>query len=114
MCFRAKGHGGALGCCFGATHNGQQVYTYFPNNLLTEVLGLVKAQQVKNAVIVPVGSKGGFFPKQIPATASREERNQGGIAAYRTFISSLLDLPGNLIDGKVQQPAGQGNSRPLI
>lgn len=92
-------------CRFGKVARGGLRWSDRRDDYRTEVLGLVKAQQVKNAVIVPVGSKGGFFPKQIPATASREERNQGGIAAYRTFISSLLDLTGNLIDGKVQQPA---------
>ncbi|MEM0898671.1 MAG: NAD-glutamate dehydrogenase domain-containing protein, partial [Pseudomonadota bacterium] len=56
----------------------------------TEVLGLVKAQQVKNAVIVPVGAKGGFFPKQLPTNATRDEFNEAGRQAYIIFISSLL------------------------
>jgi len=58
----------------------------------TEVLGLVKAQQVKNAVIVPVGSKGGFFVKQPPAGGDRDAYLQEGIACYKTFISGLLDI----------------------
>ncbi|NWG46027.1 MAG: NAD-glutamate dehydrogenase [Alphaproteobacteria bacterium] len=58
----------------------------------TEVLGLVKAQQVKNAVIVPVGSKGGFFPKRLPETGSREEIQAEAIESYKIFISGLLDL----------------------
>jgi len=57
-----------------------------------EVLGLVKAQQVKNSVIVPVGSKGGFFPKQLPQNGTRDEVQTEAISAYTTFISGLLDL----------------------
>jgi glutamate dehydrogenase len=71
----------------------------------TEVLGLVKAQQVKNAVIVPVGSKGGFYPKQMPVNPSREETMATGIAAYKTFINALLDVTDNLHhDGSVVPP----------
>ena len=70
----------------------------------TEVLGLVKAQQVKNAVIVPVGSKGGFVPKRLPAGGSREQVQLEGIAAYRTFVSSLLELTDNLAGGAVSPP----------
>ena len=71
----------------------------------TEILGLVKAQQVKNAVIVPVGSKGGFYPKQLPANAPREEVQEAGIAAYKTFINALLDLTDNIHhDGTVIPP----------
>ena len=51
----------------------------------TEILGLVKAQQVKNAVIVPVGAKGGFYPKQLPLNATREAVQAAGIAAYKTL-----------------------------
>ena len=59
----------------------------------TEILGLVKAQQVKNAVIVPVGSKGGFFVKRPPPTsAGREAAVKEGIASYTQFISGLLDV----------------------
>ncbi|MEQ9315256.1 MAG: NAD-glutamate dehydrogenase, partial [Henriciella sp.] len=91
-------------CRFGKVARGGLRWSDRRDDFRTEVLGLVKAQQVKNAVIVPVGSKGGFFPKQIPMTASREERNQAGISAYKTFINSLLYLTGNLIDGDVEQP----------
>jgi len=70
----------------------------------TEVLGLVKAQQVKNAVIVPAGSKGGFLPKQLPRGGSRDAIQAEGVAAYRTFISAMLDLTDNLVDGKVVPP----------
>lgn len=70
----------------------------------TEILGLVKAQQVKNAVIVPVGSKGGFVPKRLPAGGAREAVQQEGIAAYRMFVSGLLDITDNLADGAVSPP----------
>jgi glutamate dehydrogenase len=62
----------------------------------TEILGLVKAQMVKNAVIVPTGAKGGFVAKRLPPPADREAYLAEGIAAYRTFISALLDLTDNL------------------
>jgi glutamate dehydrogenase len=69
----------------------------------TEILGLVRAQRVKNAVIVPSGAKGGFLPKQLPR-GGREEIQREGIAAYRTFISALLDLTDNIVDGKISYP----------
>ena len=72
----------------------------------TEVLGLVKAQQVKNAVIVPVGAKGGFFPKQLPAGGSREKVFEAGRAAYVNFISSLLSVTDNIEGDHVAPPAG--------
>ena len=62
----------------------------------TEVLGLVKAQQVKNAVIVPVGSKGGFLPKKLPVGGSRDAFIAEGVRAYKTFLSGLLDITDNL------------------
>src|SRR4029078_6900270 len=68
----------------------------------TEVLGLVKAQMVKNTVIVPVGSKGGFFCKQLPDPSDREAWMAEGVACYKTFISGLLDLTDNLVDGDVR------------
>ena len=68
----------------------------------TEVLGLMKAQQVKNAVIVPLGAKGGFVLKQ--ATHSREEFLSAGVSAYKTFISGLLDITDNIVDNKVVPP----------
>ena len=61
----------------------------------TEVLGLAKAQQVKNAVIVPVGSKGGFVVKRPPADTGRDALRSEGIACYEIFVSSLLDLTDN-------------------
>lgn len=71
----------------------------------TEVLGLVKAQQVKNAVIVPQGAKGGFFPKQLPAPGDREAFMAEGVSAYRSFISSLLSLTDNLKGPETLAPA---------
>ena len=71
----------------------------------TEVLGLVKAQQVKNAVIVPVGSKGGFVPKRPPAGGGREAVQEEGIECYRIFIRGLLDVTDNLAGGRVVPPA---------
>jgi glutamate dehydrogenase len=71
----------------------------------TEVLGLVKAQQVKNAVIVPVGAKGGFFPKQLPAGGGRDAIFEAGKAAYINFVSSLLSVTDNLDGDTVVPPA---------
>ncbi|GLQ05026.1 NAD-glutamate dehydrogenase [Sneathiella chinensis] len=71
----------------------------------TEVLGLLKAQIVKNTVIVPVGSKGGFVPKRIPLGASREDIQKEGIACYKLFISGLLDLTDNMVGTDVVPPA---------
>ncbi len=62
----------------------------------TEVLGLAKAQQVKNAVIVPVGAKGGFYPKQLPRGGTPEQIRAEGVRAYTTFLHGLLDLTDNL------------------
>lgn len=69
----------------------------------TEVLGLVKAQAVKNSVIVPVGAKGGFVAKQLPE-GDRDAYMKEGIACYQMFISGLLDITDNLVSGKVVQP----------
>ncbi len=70
----------------------------------TEVLGLAKAQQVKNAVIVPVGAKGGFVPKLLMRCQGREEIQKEGVACYRLFVSGLLDLADNIVAGKVVKP----------
>lgn len=70
----------------------------------TEILGLVKAQQVKNAVIVPVGAKGGFIAKKLQANWSREQTQQEGIASYKTFIRGLLDITDNLVEGEISAP----------
>jgi glutamate dehydrogenase len=71
----------------------------------TEVLGLVKAQQVKNAVIVPVGAKGGFFPKQLPPASDREAWFAAGTEAYKTYIRTLLSITDNIVAGKVVPPS---------
>ncbi len=69
----------------------------------TEVLGLVKAQQVKNAVIVPVGAKGGFVAKRLSPDMSRDEVQTEGVECYRTFIRGLLDITDNRVgDGMVR------------
>ncbi|WP_438951591.1 NAD-glutamate dehydrogenase [Porticoccus sp.] len=70
----------------------------------TEILGLVKAQQVKNAVIVPTGAKGGFVAKQVPRNAGRDELLQEGIACYRLFVSGLLDLTDNVVGDEIVPP----------
>lgn len=70
----------------------------------TEVLGLVKAQQVKNAVIVPVGAKGGFVCKRMPENASRDVVQKEGIACYQIFIRALLDVTDNLVGSDVVPP----------
>jgi glutamate dehydrogenase len=70
----------------------------------TEILGLVKAQQVKNTVIVPVGSKGGFVVKNPPPATDREAVLAEGIACYKTFLSGLLDITDNMVNGEVVPP----------
>lgn len=69
----------------------------------TEILGLVKAQMVKNAVIVPEGAKGGFVLRRPPA--EREALQQEGIACYKQFLCGLLDITDNIVDGKIIPPA---------
>ncbi|MCE9684730.1 NAD-glutamate dehydrogenase [Shewanella sp. AS16] len=71
----------------------------------TEVLGLVKAQQVKNTVIVPVGAKGGFVCKQLPTEGGREAFFTEGQECYRLFIRGLLDISDNIINGEIVAPA---------
>ncbi len=70
----------------------------------TEVLGLVKAQQVKNAVIVPVGAKGGFFPKNLPAGGNRDEIFNAGKEAYKTYIRTLLSITDNIVGDDIIAP----------
>ncbi|MFN7127623.1 MAG: NAD-glutamate dehydrogenase [Brevundimonas sp.] len=91
---------------FGPVARGGLRWSDRRDDFRTEVLGLVKAQQVKNAVIVPVGSKGGFYPKQLPRTTDREAIQGEAIRAYRTFLSGLLDITDNIAsDGSVTHPA---------
>jgi len=71
----------------------------------TEILGLVEAQMVKNAVIVPTGAKGGFYPKQLPSPADRDAWLAEGTESYRVFIRALLSVTDNLAsDGSVLPP----------
>ncbi len=73
-----------------------------PEDFRTEVLGLMKAQTVKNALIVPVGAKGGFVLKRPPRDPA--ELRQEAVACYRMFLSGLLDLTDNIVDGDVTAP----------
>jgi glutamate dehydrogenase len=70
----------------------------------TEILGLMKAQLVKNAVIVPTGAKGGFYPKQLPPVSDRDAWLAEGTESYRIFIRSLLSITDNIVDGKIVPP----------
>jgi glutamate dehydrogenase len=72
----------------------------------TEILGLMKAQVVKNAVIVPTGAKGGFYPKQLPPISNRDAWLAEGTESYRIFIRSLLSLTDNLVNDRVVHPEG--------
>lgn len=91
---------------FGPVARGGLRWSDRRDDFRTEVLGLVKAQQVKNAVIVPVGSKGGFYPKQLPKGPPDAVRAEA-IAAYKTFLFGLLDLTDNLdAKGRVIHPEG--------
>ncbi len=90
---------------FGAVARGGLRWSDRREDFRTEVLGLVKAQMVKNAVIVPVGAKGGFVVKVSPdPSVDREAWLAEGIACYRTFISALLDITDNLVTGVVVPP----------
>nr|WP_308237929.1 NAD-glutamate dehydrogenase domain-containing protein [Phenylobacterium sp. J426] len=92
---------------FGPVARGGLRWSDRRDDFRTEVLGLVKAQQVKNAVIVPVGSKGGFYPKQLPLGGTPDVVRAEAIRAYKIFLSGLLDVTDNLTpEGKVQHPAG--------
>ena len=70
----------------------------------TEILGLVKAQMTKNAVIVPVGSKGGFIVKSDISNMDRERSMDVVIGCYKTFLRGILDITDNVIDGKIAHP----------
>src|SRR6516164_6131440 len=91
---------------FGKVARGGIRWSDRPQDFRTEILGLVKAQQVKNAVIVPVGAKGGFVPKLMPKGATREAMQAEGTATYKLFISTLLDITDNIgPDGALISPA---------
>ncbi|MEM1046373.1 MAG: NAD-glutamate dehydrogenase [Pseudomonadota bacterium] len=89
---------------FGTVARGGLRWSDRAQDFRTEVLGLVKAQQVKNAVIVPVGAKGGFYPKAMPANPSREEFIAEGTATYKLFINNLLSVTDNLEGDKIIPP----------
>ncbi|MBV9050959.1 MAG: NAD-glutamate dehydrogenase, partial [Hyphomicrobiales bacterium] len=91
---------------FGRVARGGIRWSDRPQDFRTEVLGLVKAQQVKNAVIVPVGAKGGFFPKHLPPQTQRDAWLAEGTESYKLFISTLLDVTDNIdASGIVHPPA---------
>ncbi len=90
---------------FGAVARGGLRWSDRREDFRTEVLGLVKAQKVKNAVIVPTGSKGGFYPKQLPQAGDRTAIFEAGREAYKLFIRGLLDLTDNIVQGKIKPPA---------
>ncbi|WP_346384481.1 NAD-glutamate dehydrogenase [Nocardioides sp.] len=90
---------------FGAVARGGLRWSDRRDDFRTEVLGLVKAQMVKNTVIVPVGAKGGFFCKALPDPADRDAWLAEGISCYRTFISGLLDITDNLVDNENVPPS---------
>jgi glutamate dehydrogenase len=75
-----------------------------PEDFRTEVLGLVKAQMVKNTVIVPVGSKGGFVLKRAPALADRDAYMKEGVACYQDYLRGLLDLTDNRVGDRIVTP----------
>ena len=85
---------------FGKVARGGIRWSDRPQDFRTEILGLVKAQNVKNAVIVPVGAKGGFIPKYLPASGARDAIQAEGVATYKMFISTLLDITDNIGAGK--------------
>ncbi|MEU9868281.1 NAD-glutamate dehydrogenase [Actinomadura sp. NPDC048021] len=90
---------------FGSVARGGLRWSDRREDFRTEILGLAKAQAVKNTVIVPAGAKGGFVGKQLPdPSVDREAWQKAGIDCYKDFISGLLDLTDNLVDGKVVPP----------
>jgi len=89
---------------FGMVARGGLRWSDRPQDFRTEVLGLVKAQQVKNAVIVPVGAKGGFVPKNLPPMTDRDAWFKEGTESYKIFINALLDVTDNLEEDKILPP----------
>lgn len=86
---------------FGKVARGGLRWSDRQEDFRTEVLGLVKAQQVKNTVIVPVGSKGGFVLKAAPPQSERDAYMKEGVECYKNFLRGLLDITDNLVKGKV-------------
>ncbi|REE98494.1 NAD-glutamate dehydrogenase [Thermomonospora umbrina] len=89
---------------FGSVARGGLRWSDRREDFRTEILGLVKAQAVKNTVIVPAGAKGGFVGKQLPDASDRDAFMAAGVACYKEFISGLLDITDNLVDGAVMPP----------
>ncbi|MFJ4831375.1 NAD-glutamate dehydrogenase [Streptomyces sp. NPDC088747] len=90
---------------FGKVARGGLRWSDRKEDFRTEILGLVKAQMVKNTVIVPVGAKGGFVAKQLPdPSVDRDAWLAEGIRSYKTFISALLDITDNMVAGEVVPP----------
>jgi glutamate dehydrogenase len=88
---------------FGPVARGGLRWSDRRDDFRTEVLDLVKAQQVKNAIIVPVGAKGGFFPKRLPQRTD-PAWFETGKSAYKTFLRGMLDLTDNIVDDKIVPP----------
>ncbi len=89
---------------FGKVARGGLRWSDRPEDFRTEVLGLVKAQQVKNVVIVPVGSKGGFVLKKAPPSSDRDAFMKEGIACYQDYLRGLLDLTDNRVNESIVPP----------
>ncbi len=90
---------------FGPVARGGLRWSDRRDDFRTEVLDLVKAQQVKNAIIVPVGAKGGFFPKRLPPRGAAGFQ-EAGVEAYKTFLRGLLDITDNIVGDGIKAPAG--------
>ncbi|HET9229923.1 MAG TPA: NAD-glutamate dehydrogenase, partial [Vitreimonas sp.] len=88
---------------FGPVARGGLRWSDRRDDFRTEVLDLVKAQQVKNAIIVPVGAKGGFYPKRLPPRGAAGYQ-EGGVEAYKTFLRGLLDITDNIVAGESKAP----------
>jgi glutamate dehydrogenase len=91
---------------FGAVARGGLRWSDRSEDFRTEILGLAKAQEVKNSVIVPSGAKGGFVCKRLPDAADRDAYQAEVLACYRTFISAMLEVTDNLQAGRVVPPPG--------
>ncbi|MBL0848852.1 MAG: NAD-glutamate dehydrogenase [Candidatus Liberibacter ctenarytainae] len=91
--------------CFGKIARGGLRWSDRAEDYRTEVLGLVRAQRVKNAVIVPVGAKGGFYPKRLPSEGRRDEILKIGREAYKTYVRALLSITDNFEGQEIVYPA---------
>ncbi len=91
---------------FGRVARGGLRWSDRPEDFRTEVLGLVKAQMVKNTVIVPVGAKGGFVPQRLPDPRDRSAWLAEGVACYKLFVAALLSVTDNIVDQQVVAPPG--------